>query len=580
MIGQNIILDAQTNYSSSIPRFNTSYKFPLNISFLGFNKSVVDVNYLNEYLPKWHSPIIRSLSIQYGRVISAINYTLDYTYTFLNQEQLNGYEEFMALNSLNDLPPDYISRKSANYIPSDMAENYIKTNFMGNSPTLFIINTYNGSVEAPHYYYSQPYQFQQSSSTEITGGGHNSRFIWLDLSAGPTKYMDFDLWYNSNPLNGVNETLVPPIWKYNFTKNEYNLSFMNNLIKYIRTAIELKFLPSYDVETAHPIKKFKLQFIEIKTVDSITDLFKYIDKEAIQQKYSEINPNVEWEYDTLSWDWKQNEKFASLLQNARDETTKLYDDRQFVSFFDNYYNQIVDSKTNDIFVIPIFLLILPDNYRFIWNASSQNVAGKSAYILFPINAENYNTYFNLPISFCTAILMHEIGHAIGLNHPFDGYSWTVPTSQYDYNYQYWLWDFTYTQMSYVGIHQDIAKMDIDTLQRGAVISYATMIRDNIIHYINENKGNLSTRQNEILSQIRAGYKEIEPIFENVTNSFNYQTALQMMYKLIHKWSDFIQTSSNIDKTIILLISSALLIIFVIIIKVRKKIHTSSSESKL
>ncbi|MFW9831518.1 MAG: M66 family metalloprotease [Candidatus Thorarchaeota archaeon] len=70
-------------------------------------------------------------------------------------------------------------------------------------------------------------------------------------------------------------------------------------------------------------------------------------------------------------------------------------------------------------------------------------------------------------------IMHEIGHALGLNHPHIAYSWG------NYNhpnaspgiYVNWLWDMSYSHMNYANQAPTISLMDIDTLQRESITRY-------------------------------------------------------------------------------------------------------------
>ncbi|MHA2350311.1 MAG: M66 family metalloprotease [Candidatus Thorarchaeota archaeon] len=90
------------------------------------------------------------------------------------------------------------------------------------------------------------------------------------------------------------------------------------------------------------------------------------------------------------------------------------------------------------------------------------------------NNGDSNATINVAIEMTSSIfvgytwkIMHEIGHAVGLNHPHDGYSY----GNYDHPdaaagiYLNWLWDMSYTQMNYANQAPEISLMDIDTLQR-------------------------------------------------------------------------------------------------------------------
>ncbi len=66
----------------------------------------------------------------------------------------------------------------------------------------------------------------------------------------------------------------------------------------------------------------------------------------------------------------------------------------------------------------------------------------------------------------TFVVMHETGHAFGLSHPHDGFSWQQ-YEQLGYGEIFdWTWDLSYTQMSYAHHYSDISIMDMYTYYRG------------------------------------------------------------------------------------------------------------------
>ncbi len=74
----------------------------------------------------------------------------------------------------------------------------------------------------------------------------------------------------------------------------------------------------------------------------------------------------------------------------------------------------------------------------------------------------------------TFVMMHEGGHAVGLSHPHDGWSWEL-----DYDYVDWLWDLSSTQMTYAAHSSNVSYLDIQAYQRG---SFSMLYNDTAVRF--------------------------------------------------------------------------------------------------
>ncbi|MFX1536279.1 MAG: hypothetical protein ACFFDI_18845 [Promethearchaeota archaeon] len=145
--------------------------------------------------------------------------------------------------------------------------------------------------------------------------------------------------------------------------------------------------------------------------------------------------------------------------------------------------------------------------------------------------------------------MHEIGHALGLNHPHDGYSWgnynhsinnlEDYVSWWGYRsigdgYTYWLWDMTSSQINYASQDHTISVMDIDTLQRGFIPQYwpdAVRTITNITESTAVRYTEFPTEVYEHLVNATNHFSQSMEVYTKQTNANHYYKSLEAVFEM-------------------------------------------------
>ena len=161
------------------------------------------------------------------------------------------------------------------------------------------------------------------------------------------------------------------------------------------------------------------------------------------------------------------------------------------------------------------------------------------------NNENINATIDFEIEMSSSIfagytwkIMHEIGHAVGLNHPHDGYSY----GNYDHPdatagiYLNWLWDMSYTQINYANQGPEISLMDIDTLQREVtprVWNDGLLRMNEIADEATSRFGTIPSTALEHLNDALALFNQSVNHYEDSSSLDNYNKSIRAAYDM---WS--------------------------------------------
>ena len=213
------------------------------------------------------------------------------------------------------------------------------------------------------------------------------------------------------------------------------------------------------------------------------------------------------------------------------------------------------------------------------------------------NVENSSCILNLSLSIkkdwmagFTWKTMHEIGHAIGLQHPHQGFSWDLfnPHSTLSGMYYYWLWDFSYSQVNYANNAPTISMMDIDTVRRGMILGYwrkTVEKMQNIIDLLNNpNFNSLDNVSVHLMKAIDLLNRSIA-FYLDINNSIHYHNSLQASFSALRELDyilKMLKKTETIDFILPITIGSGAILIFstsYIIIKSFKRKLSLDPERK-
>ncbi len=523
------------------PSLNRSSDLTIKIVFLGITSSELNSTYLTSNVTL---PFLKYQTILAGPINTGVIYNFHYQLVFADNSTLASFRQYLlsiqkeeTTTMTSTLENPYFTNSSLlfpaqNYFyDADKVESWLESNMalFGGNPvpgyTLFVANL-TGSIPSftyaqyqayktdctlcppptPHYYNRtviDPDLGLQNSRHYLTGWGGSSRFYYMDLSAGPS------YWTNELPvqvasqLRGVDTTsYYGKLWMSEFV-GSYVFGAVYNL---------------FAADQLYPVNYSQIFNIQLFVIDNRTlseksrlPLAKTINETLLQETLASLVPFATVTVNPHVADVSSSPELAAVVANA---TTSLIDPSLNRTIVDGnlVYRWLTTSGlghiTNFINVtrtiaeidIPVFLFALKGNYTFgvpfkedIASTSSKNsFAGEALgdMVLIGLSQSDFMAgNSTTPQQHgkgdgFTHVAIHEIGHMLGLNHPF-----IYDTTE----------DFTDTVMGYYAYSLNYSQFDRDTILRGVndeLLSFAQETLSTVSNTI-FNSGNILIAQQNI-----------------------------------------------------------------------------------
>jgi len=492
---------------------------PINVIFIGYERSSIDRKALRQALPATYTPIVRYPAFYgvSGRDLG-LKYKIHYNITFAERGFTNRFFSYLQeIGTPGDLTlfQQLYNDQENNvldvtgpvlYIDGPSVEAWLADNLKvkPQSYTMVFINWYSRPDFQFHIYTKtdepDPDTGHNFGEDVISGlidwGGTSSRIWFNDLSAGPE--WNTDNWNVDQPdLNedGIEEYRMPPIWEY--TKDGYrDLSELTKdlglITRYV--AINLLFLqsPLYDpLVTAPDVGGGKVIHMTMFEDDPNNLGTDWIDTDFIVSRLSELQPYYDWQIeleDRNPIDDRARRAFrifSGLRQ--RDDCWNEFGDpfAELFCFFDANLDTYVPPYPEEDYVIPVFAFNTTDarmgNFLGLLGFADDNWRDGTQSYVFEFGSEGPRS-FGFGFSRLTD---HEVGHHIALSHTHDGYDSELgldygPGGEF---YYVWAGDESHSVMSYLWLTGEFGKFNQDNMYRwefAGYLNWANGLLDDIL----------------------------------------------------------------------------------------------------
>lgn len=489
-------------------------KVPVNVVFVGFDRSDVDAGRFRSRLASRYSPVVRSRSL-YGETEKlGIRYAYDYHLRYTSRRYQNRF--FGKLADLATPAPLTLYQEEYNaqqtnsrkvtdnsFIDAPSVERWLARNpptgVNTRRNTVYLIN-WHGRKDFQFHVYTKSnepdpdtgYNFgvERESRKVVAWGGTtandeenglgSTRRVWFhDLSAGPEQWAgnynvdDPDLDGDDQP-----DYRIPVAWEYGPDRYRPRAALTGDLARLTRyVALDLLFTtsPLYPVElpTKEPPTSINIDSNTYEGWRGVNASRRYMTRPLLMDELRELLVRKRLDVDNQDLPFRGAARrcylqfladescypelgypsFANLLLQNTFQLQRTRDDLQRVDYELPLFNYSVGAKAE-----PPLLGFADDNYR----------DGTQTYVFSFVSPGIVDLGYGL-----TTTQIHEVGHHVGLSHPHDGYDSArgvdfEPTGDF---YFAWAGDESNSIMSYIDLNWDFSQFDHDNMNRFQAAAY-------------------------------------------------------------------------------------------------------------
>ncbi len=502
---------------------NISQTLDINVVFVGYEPGTgprdIDESKYRSHLPQTYRPIHRDGLLygltQYVGLTFGYNYRVTYTdaawenrfFTYLGGIATPQARTFYQ-DAYNDQPPRTATIGQNHWIDATLVEKWLA----GNAPagvdtrkyTVFFINSWGRPDFKYHVYVKtdEPdletgfnFGLVRDSRKLIAWGGTTPddpqsglgalgvRRLWFcDLSAGPEYWAgNYNIVDADVDGDGAPDYRIPPVWEYGNpnTKALYRAfdDLSTDLAMVTRfVAINLLFTasPLYNPALSPPKLPQNIQ-VDISVYEGLPgfDAKAKLQPARISQALGALQPGNTFTTQITDVPF-QGDAMKTYLCFAFGPS--CFGQRLFgINFGDlflyhhDHLNQFLEGDAD--YEVPVFSFNTTDS---IANGAVQGFADDN----WSNATQSFVFQFNWPairdLGYGNSgVIIHEVGHHLGLSHPHDGFDYESGTDYYATARFYfaWLGDEANSAMNYLSVTNDFSQFDLDNMSRYRVANY-------------------------------------------------------------------------------------------------------------
>jgi len=539
----------------------TRHEMTINIVLI--NLPEVDSNQLVWNLEKTILPEVQvpAQPVYMSGISYGVEFRVDHKIVRASQDFVEALKDFLASYKKTQKVPKYLAQyfteeDEATYdvIDASATERWLaeRAADFGGMPktgyTLLLADV--SAVSKRYHYYETRYDSKDTISykakyanTEwmfpvvnwMIGWGGHQRFYYVDLSAGsvPHDYSFTDhIPIQEFGLKRVSGFGPKTIKEYKRTTE----TITNYVADYVSEAVRNLFVPSY-VYYPTLSKKYSIQIFLFSEIDRLSkdNYAELLNTDIVKSAFRDLIPSASWDVQVTFRYLREDAGIEKAFESSKifEQQREVYDnERLLYRYFDEriiyYYLQqnmaTYVEKKDDVVILPAFLLLISQGGSIVTSWKNDVRGGYRATIepeRFPrtfgaasygdmvIGVQSERTIYSWGGGL-TQLVIHELGHSVGLMHPFS-YGLTQ--------------DYVPSAMSYSTYEYRFSQFDKDALARGhadqalrPVIDTFSKIQD------------ISFRSSEAVSIAKAARAEMDKALAEY-DSLNYQSAVESSAKI-------------------------------------------------